>query len=349
MTDPPRPYGSTAFVYRTAGWQGPLPVGSQAKPLDKDPVPAGFTGGKHGDVWPDDDQLTEWVKTFGRYNIGLRLPRDTVGIDLDIWKGDSFRETAEAITDTHGKLPRTWMSTSRTDRSGIRLFRLPTKVKENDFSGVLKHPDGSDRTAGEVIRHGHRFAVVWPSIHPDTGETYRWVDQTTGEISNRVPRPSELAELLPEWIDHLRGDCSCFVLKIRMSGSKDPVAETFDRWHGKLTSGTYSRHDAALGGSMALVAFKYRNWPGASEYLQKLESAFLSALSADRSRTDKEARDEWERMLEGAETKAPMSTIPQWEPPRTTAGKQKEATKPEGRRILLTSAADIAPLPIRWL
>lgn len=171
-----RPYGTAAFKYRTASWKVPLPA-------TKKTPPEGFTGWEHADTWPDDDQIAAWVRTSGRRNITLRLHREMVGLDVDAWKGESFVETMKAISAAHGILPRTWVSNSRSDSSGIRLFRLPFETKQGELAGNIKHPDGGDRIAGEVIHHGHRTAVVWPSIHPVTGEPYRWIYQSTGEIS----------------------------------------------------------------------------------------------------------------------------------------------------------------------
>lgn len=312
----PRPYGSQAFNYIKSGCAGAIPVGTDAKPLDKDPPPPGYTGWKHGDKWPTDDKAAEWTRERGHFNIALRLARDFVSLDVDAYKPGAV-DTMKAITAAHGKLPRTWVSSSRSDGSGIRLFRLPFDVTEGVFANTINHPDGTDQTAGEVIHHGHRFAVVWPSIHPDTGNTYQWHHQDTGE--SRIPLPDEIPELPAEWVDHLRGECSCYDsgydwTKIRVT-SGDPVADCYSRWHSKLVSGTYSRHDAALGGTMPLVAFRYRGWPGADECLAKLESAFLASVTqGDNTRTQGEARAEWQRMVDGAEEKAPSSPIPQWEP-----------------------------------
>lgn len=300
----PRPYGSQGFRYHSHGWSA-LPAGSRPKPLDKDPYPVGFTGaeGKR----PDDDQVAEWVKTRGGYNIAVRLPDNVVGLDVDAWKGSEEVETMKAITDAHGLLPRTWVTTSRSDSSGIRLFRLPEGVDATKLAGNINHPTDPDQTAGEVIKFNHRVAMVWPSVHPDTGNEYHWLDQTTGEIvtDGTLPKPDDLPELPAEWIDHLAGECSCYPTgydwaKIKAT-SGDPVADCFDRWHSKLVSGTYSRHEAALRGVMGLLSLQ--QWPGADEYIRKLEDAFLAAVTADKSRTDVEARSEWDRMVQGAEAK----------------------------------------------
>ncbi len=311
------PYSATVDDYLTSGWSGPLPVGSKSKPYNKEPVPKDFTGWEG--EWPDTDQIAKWVDQRGGYNIALRLPENVVGLDLDLYKGPAAGETMKAITEIHGMLPRTWLSTSRTDSSGIRFFSLPEGVNPRDLNGNINDPTDENLTAGEVIRYGHRYAVVWPSIHPDTGQQYGWAHQETGEA--RIPEPSELPLLPPEWVDHLSGECSCYAVKLTVRASKDPVADAYNKWHNKLTSGgTYSRHDAALGGTMALVAFRYQDWPQADEYLTKLEGAFLNAVldMSDKSRSNGQAQAEWDRMVDGAETKAHTTTIPKWEPPQTT-------------------------------
>jgi hypothetical protein len=349
---PARPYGSQALRYFTHGWS-PLPAGSRAKPLDKDPYPAGYTGaeGKR----PDEDQIAQWVKTRDGYNLALRLPGNIVGVDVDAWKGASEVETMKAITEAHGLLPRTWVTTSRSDSSGIRLFRLPDSVDAKNLSGDINHPTDPERTAGEVIKFNHRVAIVWPSIHPDTGNEYHWLDQTTGEIvsDGTLPKLDDLPELPAEWVDHFLGECSCYAggydwSKIKAT-SGDPVADCFDKWHTKLVSGTYSRHDAALSGSQALVSFRYKSWPGAEEYLRKLEEAFIASATSpgEDQRTEGKARAEWQRMVDGAEKKAPSTSIPRYEEP--ARAKTKNLTTNEGRRVRLVSLAGIDPKPVRWL
>ena len=57
------------------------------------------------------------------------------------------------------------ISTSRTDGvSGIKFFRCS--------SGLLVGQLGDDI---DVISHGYRYALVWPSKHPESGDQYRWL------------------------------------------------------------------------------------------------------------------------------------------------------------------------------
>lgn len=331
MADKPRPYGESAFKYKLAGWAGPLPV--KGKAPGKSTV--GFTG--NAGRWPNDDDVAEWVRTVDRHNIALRLPENVIGLDVDAWKGDDAEAVMVDLSESHGKLPRTWLTTSRDDKSGIRLYRLPEGIDQSDLAGNIEL---GDRSAGEIVRFGHRVAVVWPSIHPDTGETYRWVHQGTGE--SRIPRPAELPHLPTEWAAHLLKDCSHYAaanLWVRFKESRDPVRDCFDKWDDRITSGSYSRHDAALGGAMGLVAFQ--NWPQADQYLQKIEDAFLAAVTADKSRTEREARAEWQRMVDGARAK--VQPIP-YEPPSRNNRAAVPSVVPQGGTLSELMGREIEPI-----
>lgn len=101
---------------------------------------------------------------------------------------------------------------------------------------------------------------------------------------------------------------------------------------------------------MALAAFKLRGWPGAAEYLQKLEADFLAAVTIGKdARTERQAHEEWARMIEGAEAKAPTSSIPEWKPLERSKPPNKPSTNPEGRRLELVRASTITPRPVHWL
>src|SRR6185312_10113039 len=96
-----------------------------------------------------------------------------------------------------GALPPTSRSTSRDDGiSGIRLFNVPPGLS---WPGQL--PGGDV----ELIHHGHRYVMVWPSRHPE-GRVYRWIDPA-GVTSVRIPRPEELPDLPLTWVEGLsRGE-----------------------------------------------------------------------------------------------------------------------------------------------
>ena len=303
------PYKQTAFRYWTHGWQGPLPIGT--KPQEKTPPPPGHTG--TDGAWPSEEQIIEWSETRADHNIGLRLPRDIIGLDVDDYDDKPGADTMTATTETHGRLPRTWTSTSRQGLSGIRWYRHPTQTT---LPGKLVHPTNPDVSGVEVIQHSHRYAVVPPSIHP-TGDPYVWISPDGERIEDgTLPKPDDFPELPQAWLDHINQTCSCRASfdYDKYTTTKDPVEDAYNKWKAKLTP-EYGRHDAALGGIMALKAFEQKGWPGATHYLDQLHQDFVRMMGDDREDIDAE----WQRMVDGAEKKAHTTTIPQWGP-RTTQG-----------------------------
>ena len=139
----------------------------------------GVTG--HNGAWPDDASIERWRQRYPMANVALRLPRGIIGLDVDLYKPQG-RESWEAAQEAFGPLPDTWISTSKDDGSGIRLYRVPENVefKSNPFPGI------------ETIQHHHRFVVCWPSVHPKTGAEYRWIapDGSHGRVPHIEEIPS---------------------------------------------------------------------------------------------------------------------------------------------------------------
>lgn len=166
------PY-SEAIDYRDHGWFGAIPLPYK----EKHPPPTGYIG--HNAPHPDLDRIEKWLNGEdiehhgGRSNIAIRLAGCTqeyeiLGIDVDHYKaGEKDKRGYDQLKELEaqlGKLPETWISSSRTDgKSGIRYFLVPRGFA---YRGKI----ASDI---ECISKGNRFAVVWPSIHPD-GPTYWW-------------------------------------------------------------------------------------------------------------------------------------------------------------------------------
>jgi len=182
------PYGEAAELYRNAGWQGVLPI------VGKRMAPTGYTG--YNGAWPTDAVIDDWVNVRGDENIGLRMPDDIIGIDVDAYDG---RKGLETITWWESQLdcvlPLSPRSSARTDGSGIRFFRVPPGLNWKSDLGT-----GSNV---EIIRFGHRFAMVWPSVHPDINEMYRWLapDNT---VLDDIPGMGEFPALPDEWVAGLQ-------------------------------------------------------------------------------------------------------------------------------------------------
>ena len=330
-------YKDYALRYMTHGWS-PLPVGN--KPHEKTPPPTGWTGNEA--PYPNEDQIVEWITSHADRNIGIRLPSDVIGIDVDGYDDKPGIFTMKATAERHGKLPHTWTSTSRSDLSGIRWFRLPSPLK---LPGKLVHPDDDEMSGVEVIQRHHRFAVVPPSIHP-SGRPYRWITPEGENVADqRLPTAAQLPELPQAWIDHINKACSCWASydweRYKQGDRRNPVQDAYDKWSGRMTS-AYGRHDAALGGAMALAAFETKDWPGATEALEQLGRDFYASLGD--SRDDREARAEWDRMADGARSKAHTTTIPQWEdrstpPAPTTPEEADQAVLEELNRLRVRDRA----------
>lgn len=183
-------YGHAASIYLQYGWKGPLllPVRKKADPKK------GFSG--YSGVDPDYATIMQWATESPYGNIGLRMPETVIGWDEDSYSGRLGSQTRANLEAQLGPLPATWVSTSREDGtgSGIKFFRVPP--------GIHFVSDLGDQSGVEIVRRQHRYAVVWPSIHPDTGGTYRWY--APGWVPSLVPpSPTQLAELPATWVQYL--------------------------------------------------------------------------------------------------------------------------------------------------
>jgi hypothetical protein len=122
-------------------------------------------------------------------NIGSRMPVDVIGLDIDAYKGGLI--TFNDLIARLGPLPDTWISHSgRNDQSGIRFYRVPITVWVFNLPGI------------EIIQRGHRYACLFPSMHPD-GRRYGWWDQAEAGPTNELPLVEDLPELPWSWIGEL--------------------------------------------------------------------------------------------------------------------------------------------------
>ena len=170
-----------ALAYLDAGWPVfPLPLGA------KHPPPEGRTGAAGADMPRIEVELFAWPPS----NIGVRVPPDVIGLDVDAYRGGL--DTLRALIEQHGRLPPTFISHSgRDDGSGIRFYRVPWGMRfVANLPGI------------EVIQRHHRYAVVWPSVHPD-GREYGWWDVQAEAPAEGVPAVEELPELPWSWIGAL--------------------------------------------------------------------------------------------------------------------------------------------------
>lgn len=179
------PFEVSAQLYLSNGW-GPLllPTGQ------KTPPPSGYTGESGKRVRQED--VNRWLEQNPRGNVGLRLPLNVIAIDVDCYDGKKGAETLTDLERGYGELPPTWSSTSREDGSRQYFYRVTPGTR---LPGALG--------AGvEVLQNHHRYAVVWPSVHPATGRTYTWYtpDGTAAE-PGVVPSVGDLTDLPNEWTE----------------------------------------------------------------------------------------------------------------------------------------------------
>lgn len=270
-----RPFWNSSREYYRKGFL-PFPLPARKK----NPPPDGVTG-HNPKVEVEVDQIDAWMDDakYAKANVGVKLDIVTVvgredvpdgeyiviGIDVDNYddyvtvegekklKRKEGGEQLAELEERFGKLPETWISSARADGvSGIRFFLAPT-----DLQWRGKAADSID-----VIQPGHRFAVVWPSWHPEGGQYlftqpgqvpdgtlpnlvgYRATTaklkpgQAAGkgraiiwaEEPVRIPDAREFPMLPDKWVDFLTRDKTAFV---DMPMNMDLSVEEMERWAKK--------------------------------------------------------------------------------------------------------------------
>lgn len=297
------PFFTAAEELAAAGWQPiPLRVGKKAPP------PTGTTGADSPDL--PREQLDEWLST-GRYttiekstgevrshrigNVGVRLYGDQCGIDVDDYEDKPGAATLAKLEEKLGPLPPTFVSTSRLGgQSGIRHYRIPEGVPMLGEAGP----------GIEIIQRKHRYAVVAPSVHPDTGEPYRWVSPC-GEVIDHCPPVDQLADLPDAWVEYLRTDK---VTTERLADAQRPIIDddtspAVDKVVGRfLRELGGGRHPAARTATCALERLREQEHPGVDSALADCRRHFVAAATTagKGQRTEAAALREWDELVAGA-------------------------------------------------
>jgi len=313
------PYGRAAQTYRDAGWLGTLPVGRA--PGQKSPPPGGFTG--HGAPYPSNADVGTWL--FGPeagYNIGLRAPEGVIGLDVDHYGRKTGGDTLAALEAKYGPLPATWVSSARPAPSGIRWYRVPTRLDGREVNWP-----GEAGKFIEIIQSGHRYAVVWPSTNPEAGGAlYRWWRETSPGTRYEVdgpPRPHWISGLEPEDVqtnaDALPKLPEAWVRGLMLDYDRTEKAHLGDgamaQWWDGLPRGTEcpvvhkvwtkavheladrdgARHETARDAVSALVRLGGEGHKDVRRAVAQVEAAFVEAVGAERAQGG-----EWQRLLAGA-------------------------------------------------
>ncbi len=314
------PYAEAAWAYRSVGWAGPLPVAAKGRQLGgrrvgtgKSPIPSGFTG--YAGAWPSGPDVQAWCDgPEAGDNIALRLPETVYGLDVDAYGDKHGAATLAALVAQAGPLPSTWSSTSRGPGQPARIHLFRAALPDGR---LWVNKPGGEGSGIESVHYAHRYAVVAPSIHPDTEQPYRWY-RPDGTPSDRPPRPDELAELPAAWVALLSKDGSAL---LGGSASRDETLTAVHAFraapntmcvpvqlvlHAELERlagvgrGQGDLHDPSLAGILALVGYGFEGHIGVAAALAHHYDAFVAAGVACQRRTHDAADAEWFRMAQGA-------------------------------------------------
>lgn len=291
-------YATAAPLYRAAGWMQviPLPEGR------KTPPPSGFTGRSRKPV--TDEQIRLWSQATSDANTGIVIPEGVLVLDIDAAQGHQVKaDGAKGISELSqelGVLPATWSSTAHGIGSPARhlFYKVPEGLawKGGAIEGV------------DILQPGHRYSVVWPSIHP-SGEMYCWYTPS-GSTTSQIPHISDLATLPWKWVDYLRKPehttpkPAFNTLISHETGTYDTrMCKAINTFLNKTLSNPASkgsRHDTTLQAVWALVNFAQEGHRGALDAINQLKPRFIQEVAPDRQGKEREAAREWASILSGA-------------------------------------------------
>jgi hypothetical protein len=123
----------------------------------------------------DPEQIRAWWRRWPYAMIGAPVPDSAIVIDIDPRNGGDIAEL-ESLT---GPLPSTLTAWSGRNDSGRHLYFL----RPAGTLSSTRLPDGIDLKA-------NGYCIVPPSIHPATGQPYRWEHHPVAAL------PPKLRELL---------------------------------------------------------------------------------------------------------------------------------------------------------
>lgn len=314
-------------AYRNAGWKNliSLPYGKQSPP------PKGYTGrdAPRAKV----EQLKTWIREArasksGSANIAIVHTELTIAIDVDHYeiegKAKKGGDSLAALEEMLGPLPPTWRSSARgaDNPSGQRFYR----IKPEHSPRIL---DWDDKPGPhiEIVRWGHRYSVVWPSMNGRLGEVYRWyLDDGTGQPGSEdyfgwepspgiVPPLEDLPFLPDKWVEFLtrgftpyddklsaREDLSdesarAWVLSMPKSDGA-PCAMMQASLDAAVEGMSEGAHDTARDKLMHMLLLAWEGHTGLNTASLALRDAFFEEVSGRRS--PGAARAEWYRNYKGA-------------------------------------------------
>lgn len=173
-------------------------LGLEVFPLNADKTPRTTHGWK--EATSDLDQVTAWWIRWPQALIGCRIPPDLVLLDVDprhggveTWKLIRMM-WAPSLTRAHksgrgdGGGHSWWIRPA--DKLSVR--KLDDWAKENGVG----HAVGNRWVSGiDVLHWDHRYTILPPSPHPDSGQPYLWVPGRGLEFEP-LAMPADLADLI---------------------------------------------------------------------------------------------------------------------------------------------------------
>lgn len=235
------PYGHGAAVYGGLEYTGIVPVrrtGDKAKTIARKRV----SGRKGVQTLPKHYTGPNALPRYAEFNIGWRMPYGMIGIDIDQYDGKTGADDLKELEADLGPLPDTWSSTARGDGpSRIYFYRVPEDCGE--LAGSLSK-------SIEVIQRHHRYAIIWPSVHSGTGNTYAWYN---GVKSDHPPTLDQFAELPAAWLEHLsktqrehREGAGLGVEEFRQRYTEEADPDLVRRIRDRFDSEPSCRHDSMV-------------------------------------------------------------------------------------------------------
>lgn len=307
----------------------PLPVATRDG--EKVLLVKGVSGGS--ERYADAQDVNGWIDQprLASAGIALRLPKNVIGIDVDCYGDKAGRRTFAALQSKWGALDRTWITTSRVDGSGIRLFRIPDEAIP--FVDQMRDPRGQfangDPLGGiEIIRWRHRYATVWPTWHGGVDAMYQW-RYPDGSVSvEELPVPEDLPHLKAAWITGLASAPESY---LNSGNSSEPLAagdwfenrpdaygemceamkRDLGRYAAEVTDAgkTGGCYPAACRGLLALVGNAAEGHRGGGTAVEELWQSYRRAMASRKTgrRPANAISDEFIRALNGATQKMPRS------------------------------------------